>query len=312
MTGYKLSYGGANSMTVAVQPVDPQLGHGFLFERDSAATYEGKIKTAMKAKIWDFTTADPPTAPSSHAAAFHAWKPHRIQIGYLSGYPLLDYSEDLAVIGEGGFVSEISDQLVTMALESALLIKDTKYFQWDAIDLPPEPPAMGALWLWGTRSEGGLSYPGATSPFVLFSKPFEEATSLDSLVTYVRYGGFCEGGQALGDRLEELAEDLEEDAEAIPISLESIAGFIEFLLVAESLRDPGLVVTPNGNICAEWHESWEQHFVIEFVSHSEANFVLFVPDPKQRFKTMRLAGTCSIASVYDEAKLHGIAEWASR
>ncbi|MYH34639.1 MAG: hypothetical protein F4133_12660 [Gammaproteobacteria bacterium] len=190
--------------------------------------------------------------------------------------------------------------------------EETEHVDWCAFDISPKHPAQPSVQWWGAGSPGGISYHETTSPYVLFSRPLDQAASFESLLTYIRFGELCEDGEVLGQRLEELAEDLEDDVDSPPLSVDSVAGFIEFLLEAEPLKDPGLVVAPNGNLRAEWHQSWCQHFVVEFASQTDAQFVLFAPDPHQQDKTMRLSGTCSIPSVYEEVRRCGGAEWVAR
>jgi len=148
-----------------------------------------------------------------------------------------------------------------------------------------------------------------TSPWPLFLRNLDEQTPFENLLAYLHYGLSREDGDKLAERLCELRIDLLEDEGSPELSIRSVLGLIKFLRLNPSVSDPGLSVSSSGNIRAEWHQSWRQHFVCEFSSDTDARFVIFVQDPNVPTKTLRLSATCSIESVIEQALPHGIATW---
>jgi hypothetical protein len=151
-----------------------------------------------------------------------------------------------------------------------------------------------------------------TSPYQLFLRNLETSSPFDTLLTFVRHGLIRENGDRLAERLVELKHDLAEDEDEVNLSTASLLGLIRFLKDNPRLRDPGLVVSNTGNIRAEWHRSWNQHFVVEFMSSTEARFVVFVADEHAEKKVARISGRCSIDSLMKHAMPHGISAWAVR
>ncbi len=152
----------------------------------------------------------------------------------------------------------------------------------------------------------------ATSPYLLFLNRPDSATTFNNLLAFVRSGLARDNGERLAERLAELRTDLAEDEELPNISMSSVLGLVRFLQDNPQMRDPSLVVSNTGNIRAEWHRSWIQHFVVEFTSNIDARFVLFVADTKALEKKVRISVTCSIASLMEHALPHGISVWAVR
>lgn len=156
------------------------------------------------------------------------------------------------------------------------------------------------------------AYTGATSPLRLFVRQLDEKTSFDTLLAYVRYGLGRDHGNRIADRLSELRNDLADDEETSNLSMASALGLVRFLADNPKVRDPSLVATNAGNLRAEWHVSWSQHFVIEFTSDADARFVIFIEDNRSKGKKVRISGTCSVASVMEQAHPHGVDSWVMR
>ena len=177
--------------------------------------------------------------------------------------------------------------------------------QWAGIEFEPDRRSLQKWHRQRTES-------GATSPFLLFLTDLDFTSSFDTLLAYPKYGLAREDGEKLANRLAELKADLAEDDESPGISIPSVLGLIRFLCDNPQMRDPSLVASNTGNIRAEWHESWSQHFVIEFTSDTDARFVLFVEDVEAPGKKVRVSVTCSISSIMEQASPHGVREWAVR
>lgn len=176
---------------------------------------------------------------------------------------------------------------------------------WDDILFVQDP---NSLYPW-QRSGRRL---GKTSPIHLALSGLEQDVSFESLVDYVRTFLSRDDGAAIGERLRALKADTADDSETDRLSISSVLGFIRFLELNPRLRDPGVVASPSGKIRGEWHKSWQQHFVVEFLSERDAQFVIFADDPCVPGETIRLSGRCSIASLMAQAAPHGVSRWAMR
>jgi len=162
------------------------------------------------------------------------------------------------------------------------------------------------------RWRAGRAQTFETSPFRHDVLNLGRATPFEDLLTIVRFALDRENGDALASRLQELHSDLAEDEDASELSNQSVIGLINFLTENPQISDPNLTASISGSIRAEWHQSWSQHFVIEFQTDTEARFVIFLPDPVRPWETVRLSGSCAVSSVMAQARPHGVEDWMVR
>jgi len=191
--------------------------------------------------------------------------------------------------------------------EETVTTDDLRTFEKPWADSQFEPTVISRQKWWRKRTATG-----ATSPYLLFLSGPGPAPAFDTLLAFIRYGLAREDGERLAERLAELKLDLAEDKDLPDLSIPSVLGLIHFLGENPQLRDPSLVVSNMGYIRAEWHESWTQHFVVEFTSDTDARFVLFIADSTALQKKVRVSVICSIASLMDHALPHGVSAWAMR
>ena len=97
---------------------------------------------------------------------------------------------------------------------------------------------------------------------------------------------------------------LEEAGEGqLPLSDDSRREFFGFLreLAARGLNMiPGLVLTYEGNIRAEWHRSPDERLALEFLGRDRLGFVFFRPDPDSPGKVMRTSGEDAASRFLDD------------
>ena len=103
----------------------------------------------------------------------------------------------------------------------------------------------------------------------------------------------------------------EEYPEHAPIAPESLQDFVAFLESTLKLVYPGVVLTPSGNIQAEWRNGKNRHFAVEFVGSGDVHFVVFAPDPKDAYKTIRASGMATVASLTDIVRPYGVDSWVT-
>ena len=79
----------------------------------------------------------------------------------------------------------------------------------------------------------------------------------------------------------------------------------------ESLKYPDTSITIEGNIRIQWQQNKNHHLAIEFISDTEAKFVLFAPDPKLPVKTARISGKVSIYSIVITIEPYNALKWST-
>ena len=107
----------------------------------------------------------------------------------------------------------------------------------------------------------------------------------------------------INPQIEELSKfALEEEGEGqMPLSEDSRRGLLNFLKRASDSgveAVPGLGLTYEGNIAAEWESSDEEFLILEFADFFRLKFVFFHPDPLSS-KTLRISGDGSVADFLD-------------
>ncbi len=134
-------------------------------------------------------------------------------------------------------------------------------------------------------------------------------STVDELIAQARKLNMPFAGQ-LAKRLEYLAEtSLEEYPDQAPISPQSLRSFIDFVRSIPNLVFPTVVLTPAGNIRAEWTKTRNKHLAIEFLPNGDVRFVVFVPDPKKPYKTARVSGLSTIDSIIRFVHPYGVLQW---
>lgn len=136
--------------------------------------------------------------------------------------------------------------------------------------------------------------------------------SVAELILHVRERFSAAFAEHLANRLDYLAKIIQEEyPEQTPIALESLQDFVASLESTLKLVYPSVVLTPSGNIQAEWRKGKNRHFAVEFVGSGDVHFVVFAPDPKDPYKTIRASGMATVASLMDIVRPYGIDSWAT-
>ena len=118
--------------------------------------------------------------------------------------------------------------------------------------------------------------------------------------------------KSLQDRILLLSKlSAEEPFYQAPIVPDSLRDFISFLQLTPGIKRPSVVLTPEGNIQAEWHRSENQHLVIEFLGKEDVLYVIFAPDPKYPARTVHSTGRATLISVITLLKPYGLNSWVT-
>lgn len=101
----------------------------------------------------------------------------------------------------------------------------------------------------------------------------------------------------------------QEQPNQTPMSESSLLCFIYFLILIPNLKYPDIVLTPSGQISAQWRESRAKHFALRFLENGSVVYVIFAPDPNYPEKTIRCSGECSVDSLMKIVHPYGVMEW---
>ena len=143
-------------------------------------------------------------------------------------------------------------------------------------------------------------------------QPSPRQPSAAELILHVRERFRSEFAERLANRLDYLAKiSQEEYPEQAPIAPESLQDFVAFLESTLKLVYPGVVLTPSGNVQAEWRNGKNRHFAVEFVGSGDVHFVVFAPDPKHSYKTIRASGVATVESLMDIVRPYGVESWVT-
>src|SRR6266581_19611 len=112
----------------------------------------------------------------------------------------------------------------------------------------------------------------------------------------------------IASRLTELRNArLEEESE--DIRAESVSEFISFIANHPKLRLPDIVLSPEGNIIAEWANGRGRLFSVHFLGNGQARVVVFVPDPSDPRSTLRASSLALVGSILLLSRNYGTDRW---
>ena len=130
-----------------------------------------------------------------------------------------------------------------------------------------------------------------SSPFQTIDERRSEAEKVSELIGLIRRSDELPFARRLARRLEDLVRIAqEEEPDQSEMSSESLRMFFGFLRRHTDLSEPGVVLTPSGNIRVQWRAAPNELCVAEFLGDGRINFVVFAPDPHDRHQTIRLSG----------------------
>jgi hypothetical protein len=136
--------------------------------------------------------------------------------------------------------------------------------------------------------------------------------SLTELVRSVCHYPKLRYAAKLAERLGNLLEiSREEQPEQAPPALASVKSLIAFLATYPELAYPSVVLTQEGNVRIQWRRGRDEHLAVEFLGDGDVRFVIFAPDPKHPYKTIRASGSATVDSVMRLAEPYGVLRWAS-
>ncbi len=130
-----------------------------------------------------------------------------------------------------------------------------------------------------------------SSPFQTIDERRSEAVKVSEIIGLIRRSDELPFARRLARRLEDLVRIAqEEEPDQSEISSESLRMFFRFLRGHTDLCEPGVVLTPSGNIRIQWRAAPNKLCAAEFLRDGRVNFVVFAPDPHDPHQTIRLSG----------------------
>jgi hypothetical protein len=141
--------------------------------------------------------------------------------------------------------------------------------------------------------------------------PDPESSLSDLIDRFRKYPkiGFAERIAARLDYLLDVSR--EEQPEQAPPAAASLEDFLAFLAATPGLAYPTIVLTPEGNVRAQWQRSRNEHFAVAFHGDADVRFVVFAPDPKHPYKTIRVSGGATLDSLMDLVRPYGVEHWVT-
>ena len=164
------------------------------------------------------------------------------------------------------------------------------------------------------RSEDLFGEPSALPRIEFLVDPTQPSapreTSLSELILRIQTNAELPFAKRLAERLEQLVEISEEEfPEQEPMSARSLEDFFEFIRSIPNITYPDVILTYEGNVRAEWTQSRNRHFAVEFLGGNETRFVVFAPDQKTPYKTNRVSGLSTLSSLLEIISPYGALNW---
>jgi hypothetical protein len=149
----------------------------------------------------------------------------------------------------------------------------------------------------------------AVGPIEELDELLDEESKVRELIAHVRTSPNIHFAEKLGNRLEALLEVVKEESpDKLVFSSDSLRNFVTFLQSQSHLKYPDVVISPSGNIRAQWSTAHNRHFAAEFFPNEDVRFVIFAPRPD---RTLRLSGIASVNTLMETVEPHGVLNWAS-
>ncbi len=106
-----------------------------------------------------------------------------------------------------------------------------------------------------------------------------------------------------------LAED-DESGDVEPLSPDSLEDFVNFLTNKPNLCYPDIVLSPEGNIAAQWRNAeMRGFFSAEFLDGGYVRYVIFSPDREHPVNMQKTHGRASIDVMWGVAQEYNVVEW---
>ena len=173
------------------------------------------------------------------------------------------------------------------------------------------PPDFDETWATRTSADSPPYDPPTSSPFQTIDERRSESEKVSELIELVRRIEELPFAQDLAKRLEELVCIAQEEApDQSEMSSDSLRTFIRLLRHNTDLAKPGVVLTPSGNIRAQWRAAPNKLCAAEFLVDERVSFVVFAPDTRNARRTFRLSGLAlPIENFMSAVELHGASQW---
>ncbi len=201
---------------------------------------------------------------------------------YAAAHRLAAAQEAVAITG--------SDLRLVEREESPTALVEGKAYTGEVIEklLAAHEAATSVVWTANIPSPDDAPI---SSPFHAIDERRSEAEKVSELIGLILRSDELPFARRLARRLAELVRIArEEEPDQSEISSESLRMFFGFLRGHTVFSEPGVVLTPSGNIRSRWRGVPNELCVAEFLGDERVNFVIFAPDPQDPDQTIRLSG----------------------
>jgi len=110
--------------------------------------------------------------------------------------------------------------------------------------------------------------------------------------------------------LDLLQDSIEEEPDALGISIDSLESFFDFVNRYPFLRKPAIALSPDKNVYASWRSD-DRVFSIHFLPSGSARFVIIIPNHVTPEHSVRISGESEAKSLIERVEPWGVLQWAS-
>ncbi len=189
------------------------------------------------------------------------------------------------------------------------------YFHGEWEDDPGGATLHSAV-TWATRAANVWRPDDApiSSPFQTIYERRSEAEKVSELIGLIRRSDELPFAKRLARRLKELVHIAQEEApDQSEMSSVSLRTLFRLLKYHPDLSKPSVVLTPSGNILAEWRAAPNKLCAAEFLGGGRVHFVVFTPDTRDPRETIRLSGVAlPVEDFVSAVEPHGAGVWMRR
>ena len=151
---------------------------------------------------------------------------------------------------------------------------------------------------------------GFDDPFSQIDDRKDNKKKVFTLIEHIR--NFLEApyGKRLGDRIENLYSiSLEEEPNSLGIRAESLREFVKYIQMNPNLNYPGIVLSWDFNIVAEWRKEANRYFGVEFFPTGRIRYSIIKPNPTDLYESDKHQGFSTIDNLHSIMESYKVLNW---
>jgi hypothetical protein len=109
--------------------------------------------------------------------------------------------------------------------------------------------------------------------------------------------------------LDLLQDSIEEEPDALGISIDSLQSFFDFVNRYPYLKKPAIALSPDKNVYASWRSD-DRVFSIHFLPSGSVRFVVIIPNHVIPEHSVRVSGESEAKNLIERVEAWGVLQWA--